>query len=567
MVDADVVYARERETVRRLAAAFYFLGTLSGLFHKYGHVRCAQFGLRQGARARVYPLRYSTDRATPPQAKFGATLRAAVLFRPDFVARALQTAAGMLVARASSGRKTPGRERNRIYETDHLGCADVQSAAIVNSRSILPWSVLANIALALASTALWSQRNSGRDAQTIALSRHIDHPVPSPSNPAVVASAPLPGAPRSFHWSQVESRDFGEYIANLRALGCPERLVRDMLLAELDEMYPSARRNTIQRELLPPWAGADRRQAVYDAHQRQLRLLAQERRAVTGQLLGFPWSAEAQKLLKYLLCYGWSGAAQGMLNGLPGAAVFLGHRTAEQSLQVLALAEIYRDRASELTERAQGILLPEDRAELAALAGELNSKISTVLTAAESEELNLRIHWLGLADQRHLDLANLTGSELRQIVRLHALATDSITEVLFGAEERSDTERAQRERDFEAAVLKLLGPEKAADLNRADDERYHQVLSFAQERQLPRQTAVAAYELRIAAEDEAKRLVTDSAFDPSSVQIELETIQTATVTALTHLLGSERTQEYLAERGQWIEAITSIPIQDQEVHP
>ncbi len=91
----------------------------SGLFHKYGHVRCAQFGLRQGARARVYPLRYSTDRATPPQAKFGATLRAAVLFRPDFVARALQTAAGMLVARASSGRKTPGRERNRIYETDH----------------------------------------------------------------------------------------------------------------------------------------------------------------------------------------------------------------------------------------------------------------------------------------------------------------------------------------------------------------------------------------------------------------------------------------------------------------
>ncbi len=94
-------------------------GGLSGLFHKYGHVRCAQFGLRQGARARVYPLRYSTDRATPPQAKFGATLRAAVLFRPDFVARALQTAAGLLVARASSGRKTPGRERNRIYETDH----------------------------------------------------------------------------------------------------------------------------------------------------------------------------------------------------------------------------------------------------------------------------------------------------------------------------------------------------------------------------------------------------------------------------------------------------------------
>ncbi len=109
---------------------------LSGLFHKYGHVRCAQFGLRQGARARVYPLRYSTDRATPPQAKFGATLRAAVLFRPDFVARALQTAAGMLVARASSGRKTHGRGRNRIYENRPLRPCEVISTNALAHRPL-----------------------------------------------------------------------------------------------------------------------------------------------------------------------------------------------------------------------------------------------------------------------------------------------------------------------------------------------------------------------------------------------------------------------------------------------
>src|SRR5439155_5634468 len=63
---------------------------LSGHEHKYDDVRCAQFGLWRGAR-RAHPPQWGCNRrATTPQAKLGATLRAAVLFRPDFVARSSQ---------------------------------------------------------------------------------------------------------------------------------------------------------------------------------------------------------------------------------------------------------------------------------------------------------------------------------------------------------------------------------------------------------------------------------------------------------------------------------------------
>ena len=55
-----------------------------------------------------------------PQAKFGATLRAAVLFAAGGVARSLQTAAGMRVVRALPAPKTPRRERHRICVHDHL---------------------------------------------------------------------------------------------------------------------------------------------------------------------------------------------------------------------------------------------------------------------------------------------------------------------------------------------------------------------------------------------------------------------------------------------------------------
>src|SRR5439155_21485035 len=73
---------------------------LSGHERKFGDVCCAQFGLGRGARCfrtgtRSIPRQWSCDRrATKPQAKFGAALRAAVLFGPGCVARSLQIRVG-----------------------------------------------------------------------------------------------------------------------------------------------------------------------------------------------------------------------------------------------------------------------------------------------------------------------------------------------------------------------------------------------------------------------------------------------------------------------------------------
>src|SRR6058998_415807 len=80
----------------RVARATHFQNTLllSGHEHNYDDVRCAEFGLWQGARREHIPKWICDRRATQPQAKFGATLRAAVLFQPDFVARSSQTPEG-----------------------------------------------------------------------------------------------------------------------------------------------------------------------------------------------------------------------------------------------------------------------------------------------------------------------------------------------------------------------------------------------------------------------------------------------------------------------------------------
>src|SRR5262245_47947756 len=52
----------------------------------------------------------------------------------------------------------------------------------------------------------------------------------------VVRESSAPTAPSSglnFSWSSVESSDYKQYIANLRAINCPEETIRDIVLADV----------------------------------------------------------------------------------------------------------------------------------------------------------------------------------------------------------------------------------------------------------------------------------------------------------------------------------------------
>lgn len=42
---------------------------------------------------------------------------------------------------------------------------------------------------------------------------------------------------REISWQQVESPDYREYIANLRAIGCPEETIRDIINADVNKLY------------------------------------------------------------------------------------------------------------------------------------------------------------------------------------------------------------------------------------------------------------------------------------------------------------------------------------------
>jgi hypothetical protein len=100
--------------------------------------------------------------------------------------------------------------------------------------------------------------------------------VPSTSNPesAPAKSAVVRRETGPFRWSQLESSDYRVYVANLRGIGCPELTIRDIITADVDNLY-----STRRRELHSDGTGAGP-------------WSQQEQNLLTASLLGAPGGSE-----------------------------------------------------------------------------------------------------------------------------------------------------------------------------------------------------------------------------------------------------------------------------------
>src|SRR5690349_16842132 len=52
-----------------------------------------------------------------------------------------------------------------------------------------------------------------------------------------VSPKPAQSKPERFLWSEIESPDYRRYIANLRSISCPEQTIRDIIVADVHNLY------------------------------------------------------------------------------------------------------------------------------------------------------------------------------------------------------------------------------------------------------------------------------------------------------------------------------------------
>ncbi len=249
------------------------------------------------------------------------------------------------------------------------------------------------------------------------------------SGKKAVSFLPLRQPAVQFDWRQVESEDYREYIANLRAIGCPEKTIRDIILADVKELFASRRAQILATNLPPQFWRANSQMNLSEEQRSQLQDLAAQKRGVLKSLIGVD-ALDAEDLLS-----GW-------LNPMAEAKArleFLPENKRQPIMEILIRS----------TEREQG---ESDPGKMAASAKQVEAEIDALLTPQERYEYDLRESILAAKVRAALMEMEPTEQEFRTIY--------DAWKNHYAASLRSEADYLQAREESDRVVLRVVGPDR-----------------------------------------------------------------------------------------------------------
>ena len=184
-------------------------------------------------------------------------------------------------------------------------------------------------------------------------------------------AAPHSGTSEKKAWELIDSGDFKQFVSNLRATGCPEQTVRDIVVAELREEFNQRRTAALNREPIPYWEGG------YGVDEDQLPELG----SISAQ--------EYEMATDLLGKEGSRGLSQPTIEEIAG--VRLGAELAGKQQIVESLAERMSDQLSTLMDTPLGVEAPTDQNDrFNAVTQEFEAALAQVLTPQERQAYDLR---------------------------------------------------------------------------------------------------------------------------------------------------------------------------------
>lgn len=387
----------------------------------------------------------------------------------------------------------------------------------------------------------------GGERKVTVTTRRIVRNVPPVAPPAPATNSP------PFHWRALESADYARYAANLRAVGCPERTLRDILLPDIEKLYTGRAKEFADGPEDTFWETADQRDARQRQREAKLRALELEKRALIRQLLGAELSYEA---LQELRSEGFASAIVDILLGFTGLA------QSDHLMTVFHLREA--DAKAHLT-ATEGILLDEDITQLQALRARLEHELAQGLAPGELEELRLRLAALeGMQHVTRRSGVSVTGAELREIARLRADTHDVFAKALnLDDEIYSEETREQGDAAFQELLRRYLGPERFADVERGKDELFRALFESTEQQGVAKAALLQAYEARRAAESQARQIRADQQLSEDERLLLLAALRAQTTQALVRSLGPAGFGAYAKQHGQQLTNSLSLPVARQ----
>jgi hypothetical protein len=441
----------------------------------------------------------------------------------------------------------------------------------MNCRLATWLSVALNVALLAAGAAWWHAHNTPAarpPAKTPPpLTRSVrSGPAAAPTNDPGTRVA-------EFHWRQLLAEDFKVYRDNLRAIGCPEATVRDIMLAEINDRFALRRRAILDQlearfwDVLALQATNGRDNAGLEKMTESLEKLKQERQALIDDVLGEQVPDQEARQAQH------RRRIETELAWLP----------AEKRQQILALEADFEQRqqafAAEIQNRADKSWNSQDQQHQADLTRQLNQQRRALLSPEEQSEYDLRHS--GAANWA----ANLAGfepteDEWRTVAKLTKEADDARAKLgqamdpqmmqrygLAPPAATPDAALTAADRDAQLQALKAsqdaamqaaLG-DRFAEYQRASDGDYQQLMRVTQRLGLGDDVANDVFAMRQAALQQADAVRGNASLSPETQQAALNAIQQQTVQALQQTLGADALPIYQQYGGQWLQQLNPPP--------
>ncbi|MCX6925981.1 MAG: sigma-70 family RNA polymerase sigma factor [Verrucomicrobia bacterium] len=349
-----------------------------------------------------------------------------------------------------------------------------------------------------------------------------------------------PSAPSRppFQWSQLESADYRQYIANLKAIGCPWELLKDLIVADVNALY-APRMAELSRRRRPQafWetrVQIDRRRLALEE---QMGQVAKEKRHLLCELLGID-ALEAMSAI-----WGVNDKLQAKLQCIP----------AEKRGAVAEINSVYSDREHLLNQRAGSFHDQEVLAEQQRLNAEQRTELANVLTPEELLEYDLRFS----DTARHLLLNSPSFDSSEEEFRKVFAATRTLEEAFGRDGEVYDLKDPQARQRRDALVRELdqqlraeLGESRWADWQRSQDSVFQQMSRFSPQYQIAEADTVRLYGLWLEARDQAKAIGADLNLSAAERDSALSQVRASFGNSARQMLGSE-IGDKCAEQIRW----------------
>lgn len=409
----------------------------------------------------------------------------------------------------------------------------------MKSKGVLILSVVANVLLV---AHVLSRGNSsaspavGQSGKVMAITNVVV------KTHAVTNESALPPELIELDWRSVESDDFKKYIANLRAIKCPEETIRDIIIADINKLYAAKwralRQPTKDIKYWEPWDSAAE---YYDQNLRkQKRELEQERKDLVLELLGVDFDYESRK---YAIAF----------TGFERDEIMLGFLSEEKRTEIMNLRSKSRDLSMTIEARAKnGRLSAEDQAELIKVRQWEQAEMRKVMTKQEQEQYVLRVS--GTANTVRSLLIGFEPSEQEYIAVFKAQRwynEQFNTKISSGNSEEAQ-QRVNAQQQMDAMVKEAVGEDRYKDYQRGKDYEYRELVRFTQQNELPMQTAATVYDVQKAAMAAMAQINANASLSQEQKQDALSKISSESRTTLGKVMSADALKSYESSRGYWL---------------